>query len=125
MATAAPVREKPLTISGIAAEIEARIGVKPTLAKNVLKALADIAESELNAGRDFRLPDVATIRLAYVPRKPKREVRNPLTGETRMADPKPASIAVRARVNPRMKRAAPSPGTKGGKVIADIYKAKH
>lgn len=123
MATVTTV-QKPLTITGIAAEVEERMGVKPNLTKNILKCLADIAEYEVSQGRNFTLPGIGTVRLAYQPRKPKREVRNPQTGETRMADPAPAKIVVRARAHPRMKRAVPTPTSKAGKGIADAYKAK-
>jgi len=116
--------QKPLTITGLAAEIETRIGVKPTLTKNIIKCIGEIAEAEITAGRQFTFPGVGTIRLAYQPRKPKREVRNPQTGETRMADPAPAKIAIRARAHPKMKRAAPTPQSKAGKAIADAYKAR-
>lgn len=92
--------------------------------KAVVETIAEIAEGELSAGYDFKLAGVATVRLAYQPKKPKREARNPATGETFMADPVPAKIAVRARPDARMKRAAPSTGSKGGKAIADAYKAK-
>jgi nucleoid DNA-binding protein len=116
--------QKPLTITGLAAEIETRIGVKPNITKHIIKTIGEIAESEISSGRQFSFPGVATVRLAYQPRKPKREVRNPQTGETRMADPAPAKIAIRARAHPKMKRAAPTPQTKAGKAIADAYKAK-
>lgn len=92
--------------------------------KDIVSVIGEIAEGELQAGHDFKLTGVATVRLAYQPKKPKREARNPATGETFMADPVPAKIAVRARPDARMKRAAPSVGSKGGKAIADAYKAK-
>ena len=120
----ASATDKPLTVTGLAAEIETRIGVKPLLTKHIINVIGEIAEEEVAAGRQFTFPGVATVRLAYQPRKPKREVRNPQTGETRMADPTPAKIAIRARAHPKMKRAAPLPTSKGGKVIAQAYKAK-
>lgn len=92
--------------------------------KGIIETIACIAEEDLGAGFDFKLPGVATVRLAYQPKKPRREARNPSTGETFMADPVPAKIAVRARPDARMKRAAPSTGSKGGKAIADAYKAR-
>jgi nucleoid DNA-binding protein len=92
--------------------------------KTVVETISQIAEDELQSGNDFKLAGVATVRLAYQPKKPKREARNPATGETFMADPVPAKIAVRARPDARMKRSAPSVGSKGGKSIADAYKAK-
>jgi nucleoid DNA-binding protein len=115
---------KKLTPLGIAQAVESKIGVKPTLVKNVLKAIAELAEEELGAGRDFTIPDVATVRLAYQPRKGKRMVRNPSTGETFMGGPTPAKIATKARPQPRMRRAAPSTSSKAGRAIADAYKAK-
>jgi len=113
-----------LTINTLSQEIEARIGVKPTLAKNLIKCIAEIAEKEVQSGYDFKLPGVATIRLAYRSKKGKRMVRNPQSGEMRMADPKPASIAVIARPDARMKRAAPALTSKGGKDIAAAYKER-
>lgn len=99
-------------------------GFAPKDIKLLLSAISSIAEDELGAGFDFKLPGVATVRLAYQPKKPRREARNPSTGETFMADPVPAKIAVRARPDAKLKRSAPSPGSKGGKAIADAYKAK-
>ena len=92
--------------------------------KTFIEEIACLAEEELLAGNDFKLSGVATVRLAYQPKKPRREARNPATGETFMADPVPAKIAVRSRPDARMKRAAPSVGSKGGRTIADAYKAK-
>ena len=115
-----------LTGSKVVEEVVARTdnGFTKREVKDVIDALAEIAEAELSAGNDFKLPGVATVRLAYQPKKPRREARNPATGETFMANPVPAKIAVRARPDARMKRAAPSPTSKGGKAIAAAYKAK-
>lgn len=115
---------KKLSPAAIALRVEEKIGVKPTLTKNVVKAIGEIAAEELLAGNDFAMPGIATVKLAYRPKKGKRLVRNPQTGETSMADPKPAMIAVRAIPNAAMKRAAPSPTTKAGRVVADEYKSK-
>lgn len=92
--------------------------------KEVLGAVAAVAENEISSGYDFKLAGVGTVRLAYQPKKPRREARNPSTGETFMADPVPAKIAVRARPDAKLKRSAPSPTSKGGRAIADAYKAK-
>lgn len=118
-----------LNATGVNRELQSRLEAQDIPmsikeVKAVVETIAQIAEDELRLGHDFKLAGFATVRLAYQPKKPKREARNPSTGETFMADPVPAKIAVRARPDARMKRGAPSVGSKGGKAIADTYKAK-
>lgn len=115
---------KSITARAIALEVEARTGIKPNLAENVIACLAEIAADELASGREFKIPGVVKLRLSYQPRKGKREVRNPQTGEMMMAEPKPANIGVRASVMPKMRLNGPSPTSKVGKEIAAEYKAK-
>ena len=62
-----------LTKNEIAREIEAITGVKPTLAKNVLDALAQLAEEEIAAGEDFTIPGVVKLSFRYTAPQKKGE----------------------------------------------------
>jgi nucleoid DNA-binding protein len=118
--------EKSLTMTEIAQAIEDKIGVKPNLAKNVIKALIEVAEDEIAAGKPFTISGFFKLYHGYRPALKKgREIRNPQTGETeKAAEGKPARIVVRATPLSKVKKAAPSPTSKAGKPIADEGKAR-
>lgn len=113
-----------LTITTLCREVEARIGVKPNLAKHVINCLSEIAADELAAGNEIKIPGFASVRPAYKPKQGKRMVRNPQTGEQRMGDPVPAKITVRAKPDPKMRRAVPTTTSKAGKALASAYKER-
>lgn len=118
--------KKGISLSEIAKEIEDKIGVKPNLTKNVIKALIEVAADEIEQGHVFTIPGFVKFRHGYRPALKKgREVRDPSTGETKKAEEgKPASIVVRASALAKIKKAAPSPTSKAGKPIAEEGKAR-
>lgn len=118
--------EKSITMREIAEEIEAKIGVKPNLAKNVIKALVEVAEDEIQAGHVFSIPRFVKFSHGYSPALKKgREVRDPSTGETKKAEEgRPAKIRVKARALAGLQQAAPSPTSKAGKPIAEAGKER-
>lgn len=118
--------KKGITLTEIAQEIEGKIGVKPNLVKNVIKALIEVAEEEIAQGHAFSIPGFFKLKHGYRPALKKgRLVRNPQTGEQeKAAEGRPASITVRATALAKMKKAAPSPTSKAGKPIAEEGKAR-
>lgn len=117
---------KSLSMTEIANLIEAKIGVKPNLVKNVIKALIEVLIEETAAGRSVSIPGLVKFSHGYKPALAKgRLVRNPQTGETeKAAAGRPAQITVKARALSKIKQAAPSPTSKAGKPIADAGKAR-
>lgn len=113
-----------LTITALCREVEERTGVKPNLAKHVIKALAEIAADEIGSGHEIKIPGFASVRPAYKPKQGKRMVRNPQTGEQRMGDPIPAKITVRARPDAALRRAVPTTASKPGKELAAADREK-
>ena len=90
---------KPLTktqiINGLAEKTE--LSKKDIIA--VLDAMTEQiqdAVSKKGAG-SYTIPGLCKIYVKDVPAKPKRQVRNPGTGEMVWAEPKPASRAVKVR----------------------------
>ncbi len=63
------------------------------------------ALSKRGAGQ-FTVPGLLKIVVKNVPAKPRRQVRNPATGEMIWADPKPASKSVRVRALKSLKEMA-------------------
>jgi nucleoid DNA-binding protein len=120
------VATKSINMTEITREIETKIGVKPNLAKNVIKALIEVAEDEIAKGKVFSIPGFVKLSHGYKPALKKgREVRDPSTGEIhKAAEGKPAEITVKARALAKVKKAAPSPTSKAGKPIAEEGKAR-
>ncbi len=118
--------EKSLSLTEIAHEIEAKTGIKPNLAKNVIKAMVEVAADEVAQGKPFTISGFIKLYHGYRPALKKgREVRDPSTGETKKAEEgKPAQITVKARVLATIKKAAPSPTSKAGKPIAEAGKER-
>lgn len=68
---------------------------------------AEIAKALKKTGpQQFTIPGLCKIVVKNVPAKPRREVRNPATGEMIWADPKPASKTVRVRALKNLKEMA-------------------
>ena len=90
---------KPLTktqiINGLADKTE--LSKKDIIA--VLEAMtAQIQDAVSSSGSgSYTVPGLCKIHVKDVPAKPRRQVRNPGTGEMVWADPKPASRAVKVR----------------------------
>lgn len=118
--------QKAMSLTEIASSIEEKTGVKPNLAKSVIKALVEVAEDEIAEGRPFAITGFIKLSHGYKPALKKgRIVRDPSTGETKKAEEgRPAQITVKARALARVKKAAPSPTSKAGKPIAEDAKAR-
>ncbi|MFP6612827.1 MAG: HU family DNA-binding protein [Pirellulales bacterium] len=68
---------------------------------------AEIAKALKKTGpQQFAIPGLCKIVVKNVAAKPRREVRNPATGEMIWADPKPASKTVRVRALKNLKEMA-------------------
>jgi nucleoid DNA-binding protein len=90
---------KPLTktqiINGLADKTE--------LSKKDIIAVLDAMTAQIqdavssNGSGSYTVPGLCKIYVKDVPAKPRRQVRNPGTGEMVWADPKPASRAVKVR----------------------------
>jgi nucleoid DNA-binding protein len=104
---------KVLTKSEIAQEVEEITGIKPNLVKNVIDAIAEIADDQLDAGYGFTLPGVATIKWAYTAARKKGEMYK--KGETYTGFGGVEQVAEadsKARKQSIKLRAAPAPALK-------------
>jgi nucleoid DNA-binding protein len=84
-------------------QIIAELAEKTELSKKDIIAVMDaiteqiqVAVSKSGPGA-YTLPGLCKIYVRDVPAKPKREVRNPGTGQMQWADPKPASRQIKVR----------------------------
>ena len=91
---------KPPTKSEIMNNLAEETGLTKKEVAAVLEALTGEIEKNIakrgSAGM-FTIPGLCKIYVKDVPAKPKRQVRNPGTGEMVWAEPKPASRAVKVR----------------------------
>jgi nucleoid DNA-binding protein len=90
-------------------EVFTSIAEKTELSKKQIAAVFDALSEEIsrNLGKKgpgvFQIPNLCKIVTVHKPALPKRQVRNPATGEMKWADPKPASVAVRVRALKKLK----------------------
>lgn len=107
----------------LASEVEAKIGVKKNLVKNVMDAIAEIAEEQLKLGHDFSVPGVARISYGYVAPFKKGDVFvDPFSKEEKTRDKsRKAAIKIRALPAPALKRmvAGMSMQSKAAKAVVD------
>lgn len=105
MAKAAGKAEKPLTKVQIFTNIAEATGLSKKQVAEVFEALkAEIATAVGKKGvGSFVIPDLAKIVRVQKKALPKRQVRNPQSGEMIWADPKPASTAVKVRALKKLK----------------------
>ena len=105
MAKAAAKAEKPLTKVQIFTNIAEATGLTKKQVAEVFDALkAEIASSIGKKGVGaFVIPDLCKILRHQKKPLPKRQVRNPQTGEMKWADPKPASTTVKVRALKKLK----------------------
>jgi len=85
-----------------------RVGYQKKDVKTVLIGLKELIQHQLGRGGPGEqiLPIIGMkVILKKVPKKPRREVRNPATGEMMWAEPKPASKKVAVRVMKALKDA--------------------
>ncbi|GIW98700.1 MAG: DNA-binding protein [Pirellulaceae bacterium] len=101
----AAAKKKPLTKTEIYNELAERTGLTKKQVAEFFDALSDlIAENIGKKGpRVFQLPNLCKIVAVDKPAQPKRQVRNPATGEMIWAAPKPASVQVRVRPLKKLK----------------------
>lgn len=105
MAKAAGKVDKPLTKVQIFANIAEATGLSKKQIAEVFDALKnEIASSIGKKGvGTFVIPDLAKVVRIQKKALPKRQVRNPQTGEMKWADPKPASTSVKVRPLKKLK----------------------
>ncbi len=90
-------------------EVFTSIAEKTELTKKQVTAVFEALSEEIarNLGKKgpgvFQIPNLCKIVAVNKPALPKRQVRNPATGEMKWADPKPASVAVRVRPLKKLK----------------------
>lgn len=90
---------KPLTKTQIIKGLEEKTGLSKKDVLAVLEAMTEQiqeAVSKKGAG-SYTIPGLCKIYVKDVPAKPRRQVRNPGTGEMVWADAKPASRAIKVR----------------------------
>jgi nucleoid DNA-binding protein len=105
MAKAAGKAEKPLTKVQIFSNIAETTGLSKKQVAEVFEALkVEISNAIGKKGvGTFVVPDLAKIVRVQKKALPKRQVRNPQTGEMKWADPKPASTSVKVRPLKKLK----------------------
>ena len=102
-----PINEK-FTKSGLAKHLSAESGVDTKSVKGVLGALEATMFGCLHkkgAGQ-FTLPGLLRIQAQAVAAKPRRQGKDPFTGQERWFEAKPATVRVRARPLKKLKDAA-------------------
>lgn len=101
----AAVKKKPLTKTEIFNNMVERTGLTKKQVAEFFDAMCD--EIEANIGkkgpRVFQIPNLCKIVAVDKAAQPKRQVRNPATGEMIWAAPKPASVTVKVRPLKRLK----------------------
>ena len=101
----AAAKKKPLTKTEIFNNLAERTGLSKKQVAEFFEALS--SEIEANIGkkgpRVFQIPNLCKIVAVDKPALPKRQVRNPSTGDMIWADPKPASVQVKVRPLKKLK----------------------
>ena len=104
----AAVKKKAATKTEIYNSMAERTGLSKKEIGDFFDALSD--EIAANIGkkgpRVFQIPGLMKIVAVDKPALPKRQVRNPATGEMMWAAPKPASVTVRVRPLKKLKEMA-------------------
>ena len=105
MAKAAAKSEKPPTKVQIYTNVAEATGLSKKQIAEVFDALkAEIANAIGKKGvGTFVIPDLCKVVRIQKKALPKRQVRNPQTGEMKWADPKPASTSVKVRPLKKLK----------------------
>ncbi|QDV27690.1 HU family DNA-binding protein [Aureliella helgolandensis] len=101
----AAVKKKPATKTEIFNRLAERTGLNKKQVAEFFDALCEEIEADLakKGPRVFQLPNLCKIVAVDKPAMPKRQVRNPATGEMIWAAPKPASVTVKVRPLKRLK----------------------
>ncbi|MEZ6133557.1 MAG: HU family DNA-binding protein [Pirellulaceae bacterium] len=105
MAKAAPAKKKPATKTEIFNSLAERTGLNKKQVAEFFDALAEEIEANISkkGPRSFQIPNLCKIVAVDKPALPKRQVRNPATGEMIWAAPKPASVTVKVRPLKKLK----------------------
>lgn len=101
----AAAKKKPATKTEIFNNMAERTGLTKKQVAEFFDALSDeIAENIGKRGPGvFQIPNLCKIVAVDKPAQPKRQVRNPATGEMIWAAPKPASVQVKVRPLKKLK----------------------
>ncbi|MBX3420381.1 MAG: HU family DNA-binding protein [Pirellulaceae bacterium] len=101
----ASAKKKPATKTEVFNSLAERTGMTKKQVAEFFDALTqEIAQQIGKKGpRVFQIPNLCKIVAVDKPALPKRQVRNPATGEMIWAAPKPASVVVRVRPLKKLK----------------------
>jgi nucleoid DNA-binding protein len=101
----AAAKKKPATKTEIFNSMAERTGLSKKQVAEFFDALTQEIEQQLSkkGPRVFQIPNLCKIVAVDKPAQPKRQVRNPATGEMIWAAPKPASVTVRIRPLKKLK----------------------
>jgi len=101
----AAAKKKPATKTEIFNSLAERTGLTKKQVAEFFDALTQEIEQQLGkkGPRVFQIPNLCKIVAVDKPALPKRQVRNPATGEMIWANPKPASVVVRVRPLKKLK----------------------
>ena len=101
----AAAKKKPLSKTEIFNNLAERTGLTKKQVAEFFEALNEEIGASLSkkGPRVFQIPNLCKIVAVDKPAMPKRQVRNPATGEMIWADPKPASVTVRVRPLKKLK----------------------
>ncbi|OYD59944.1 UNVERIFIED_ORG: DNA-binding protein [Burkholderia sp. CF145] len=108
LAAGAPEKEK-FTKASLAAHVAQAANVEPKAAKAVLAALEDtmLGSVHKKGAAEFTLSGLLKkISVQQIPAKKRRFGKDPLTGEERWFDAKPATVRIKARALKKLKDAA-------------------
>jgi len=83
-------------------------GVAQVDVKYLLDAYGDLVVNQIAKGNRFRVLGLIQVEAKKRPAQKPREGRNPRTGEAVMIGPKPASVAIKARVLTKLQSVKPS-----------------
>ncbi len=105
MAKAAAAKKKPATKTEIFNSLAERTGLTKKQVAEFFDALADEIQANIGSKgpRVFQIPNLCKIVAVDKPALPKRQVRNPATGEMIWAAPKKASVTVKVRPLKKLK----------------------
>jgi nucleoid DNA-binding protein len=105
MAKAAAAKKKPATKTEIYNSLAERTGLTKKQVAEFFDALSDEIQANIGSKgpRVFQIPNLCKIVAVDKPALPKRQVRNPATGEMIWAAPKKASVTVKVRPLKKLK----------------------
>ena len=105
MAKAAAAKKKPATKTEIFNSLAERTGLTKKQVAEFFDALSEEIQANLSSKgpRVFQIPNLCKIVAVDKPAQPRREVRNPATGEMMWAAAKKASVTVRVRPLKKLK----------------------